>query len=334
MCDYMILLTDAYFALGRGRESEGLDILGRAMALGRECGIMTFPYSTPAVMGYLCTKSLEAGIEPEYARELIRKHNLQPDISGIAIEAWPYPIKIYTLGRLEIIKDGEPLLFAGKVQKNPLEMLMALIAFGGRDVPEERLTDALWPEADGDLAHKSFEMTLSRLRRLLGGDNLVKYSLGLLSIDPLYCWVDSLGLEHLFEKIREAPADQVTLLCEKAVGLYKGPFFPASGLQWVVSNRETLKNRLLRIILTTGRHYEQAGQWESAVEYYLKGLDMDSLAEEFYQRLMLCYQQLDRRAEAVKAYKRCLSLFLSELGIEPSDKTKNIYSSILQYKNK
>ena len=69
---------------------------------------------------------------------------------GLYLEEWPYPIKIYTLGRFEIIRDDEPLHFSGKEQKKPLELLKALIAFGGRDVPEERLTDALWPDADGD----------------------------------------------------------------------------------------------------------------------------------------------------------------------------------------
>lgn len=70
------------------------------------------------------------------------------------MESWPYPIKIHTLGKFEIIKDGRPLVFAGKVQKKPLEILKAVIAFGGRDVPVDTITDALWPDADGDLRKK------------------------------------------------------------------------------------------------------------------------------------------------------------------------------------
>ena len=91
-----------------------------------------------------------------------------------------------------------------------------------------------------------------------------------------------------------------------------------------------LKNRLLRVIAVAGRHLEQAGQWEEAAEHHAKGIETDGLAEELYGRLMLCYQRLGRRAEAVKAYKRCSSLLQYELGIEPSAETEAIYSLILQ----
>ena len=45
----------------------------------------------------------------------------------------------------------------------------SLIALGGREASEERLSNALWPDADGDLAHESFTITLHRLRRLMAG---------------------------------------------------------------------------------------------------------------------------------------------------------------------
>jgi DNA-binding SARP family transcriptional activator len=300
-------------------------------------------------MGFLCAKAFEEKIELEYVKGLIGKLGLTPPSSlnpssllpldkgrmgGVSyLENWPYPIKVYTLGRFDIIRDDEPQHFSGKEQKKPLEMLKVLIAFGGRDVPEERLTDALWPDADGDQAHKSFETTLSRLRRLLGGEDVIKYRARQLTINSLYCWVDSLALSHLFDQIREAPAEQVVPLCEKAVGLHKGPFLPSdTGLPWTLPGRETLKNGLLRIIIRAGRHYEQAGEWERAAEKYTKGIETDSLAEEVYRRLMVCHLNLGNNADAVKTYNRCCILLQAELGIEPSPETTAVYSSIIQSK--
>jgi two-component SAPR family response regulator len=143
--------------------------------------------------------------------------------------------------------------------------------------------------------------------------------------------VDSLVLENLFGKIGKSPADQVEKLCEKAVSLYEGPLLPSdSDLQWVTPRREMMKNSLLRIIGVAGGHCEQTGQWKKAVEYYLKGLDADNLAEEFYQRLMVCHQRLGNNANAVKTYNRCRALLQEHLGIEPSAKTQAIYSSIVK----
>jgi DNA-binding SARP family transcriptional activator len=334
--EWYSLLIYAYFLLREGNETAGVPSLRRGLALGRRHGYVHLEFYQPAVMGFLYAKALEEKIEREYVKGLIRKLGLTPPASvnsaasALYIEEWPYPIKIYTLGRFEIMRDDEPLHFSGKEQKKPLELLKAMIAFGGGDVPEARLTDALWPDADGDLAHKSFETTLGRLRRILGGEDFIKHRARQLTINRLYCWVDSLALEHLFDKIPESPADLAAALCEKAVGLHRGPFLPAdAGLPWAVSSRETLKNRLLHIIIKAGRHYEQAGEWEHAVGFYQKGLDTDNLAEEFYRRLMVCYQQLGNRADAVKMYKRCRSLLQAELGIEPSSETIALYSSII-----
>jgi two-component SAPR family response regulator len=111
----------------------------------------------------------------------------------------------------------------------------------------------------------------------------------------------------------------------------KGPFLPSDiRLPWTLPSRETLKNGLLRIIIKAGQHYEQAVEWENAVEFYLKGLDTDHLAEEFYRRLMVCYRNLGKNADAVKTYNRCRGLLKGALGIEPSPETTAVYSSIMQ----
>jgi DNA-binding SARP family transcriptional activator len=288
-------------------------------------------------MRYLFARALDEGIERDYVTGLIRKLGLTPPVSGESatsacyLEEWPYPVKIYTLGRFEIFRNDEPLHFSGKEQKKPLELLKALISFGGRDVPEERLTDSLWPDADGDQARKSFETTLGRLRRLLGGEDVITCRARQLTINPHHCRVDSLVLAALFDRIPQTPNEQVVPLCEKAVDLYKGAFLPCDiGMQWAVTCRETLKNRLLRAIGTAGRHYEQTGEWEKGADYFSKGVETDTLAEEFYRRLMSCQRSLGNHADAVKTYNRCRRLLHAELGISPSPETTAVYSSIIQ----
>lgn len=65
-----------------------------------------------------------------------------------------------------------------------------------------------------------------------------------------------------------------------------------------------------------------------AAEVFLRGLDMDNLTEEFYQRLMVCYQGLGQKADAVKVYHRCRSVLSAALGVEPSSRTEEIYASL------
>jgi DNA-binding SARP family transcriptional activator len=345
--EWYSLLIEAWFFFQEGKEKEGLQALRHGLSPGKRHGYVHLEFYQPSVMRFLYAKALEEGMERDYVKGLIRKTGLTPpnplaaparlpldtEYMGelIYLEEWPYPVKIYTLGRFEILRDDEPLHFSGKEQKKPLELLKALIAFGGVNVPEERLTDALWPNVDGDLAHKSFETTLGRLRRLLGGEAFVRYRARQLTINPLYCWVDSLALEQLFETLGESSGERAALLCEKAMGLHKGPFLPSdAGLSWALPCRETLKNRLLRVILKAGRRFEQAGGWERAAEYYVRGIETDGLAEEFYRRLMVCHLNLGNNAAAVKTYNRCRGLLRAELGIEPSAETTAVFSAIIQ----
>jgi ATP/maltotriose-dependent transcriptional regulator MalT/DNA-binding SARP family transcriptional activator len=328
-------LVESYFLFRRGEDGKGLPLLRRALELGRRNGYAHLEFHQPGLMGILCAKALEHKIEPEYVKELIRKLGLLPPAAPgdltLSTEDWPYPVKVYTLGRFEILTNNEALVFSGKVQKKPLEMLKAVIAFGGANVPAEQVTDTLWPDTEGDLARKSFEVTLSRLRQLLGPGNPIRYSGGQLSIDPLFCRVDSLVLEDVLERIFKSGQRKTATLCEAAIGLYKGHFLPSdAGVTFTAHRREVLKNGFLRAVITAGRSLEEAGQWERAVEYYMKGVETDQLAEVFYQRLMVCSPHLGNNAEAAKTYRRCRTVLGENLGIRPSGQTEALYASMVQ----
>lgn len=346
---YMSLLAKAQFLLEqrKGRrplldgatEEERLAPLRKALAIGRKHGYINTLWGWRAdVMADLCAAALEQGIEVEYVQHLVGTRNLLPPADAAGLEKWPFPLKIYALGRFEILRWGKPVVFSGRVQKKPLAMLKALLAFGGREVPEAQLSDAIWPDAEGDLAHISFKTTLSRLRRLLGIENAVTVIEGRVTLDPRYCWVDAWTFEqscgHLEQRWKRAlsRADMEKTLerARTAVDMYQGHFLAGAGEPVAsVSFRERLREMCQRLLLGVGAHMEQRGQWQEAGEYYQKGIDSDDLAEEPYQRLMTCYLHAGKRTEGVRIYKRCKDRLSAVLGIEPSAKTEAIYQRLL-----
>src|SRR5206468_1742383 len=115
-----------------------------------------------------------------------------------------WPVRIYTLGRFQVLKHSQPLSFARKVQRKPLALLKAVIALGERGAREEQLCEALWPEAEGDAAHFALTSAIHRLRRLLGHEAAVVRKDDEVSLDAHHCWVDVWALERLLGRAEAA----------------------------------------------------------------------------------------------------------------------------------
>lgn len=238
------------------------------------------------------------------------------------------------------MKDDGPVAFSGKVQQKPLAMLKALIALGGKEVSAQRLTDILWPDAEGDAAHKSFEMTLLRLRRLLVREDAVLLRGGTLSLNPGCCWVDSRAFESAASSAREAwsgPAEGRTggrkelaaRLSEQALAMYHGPFLPNdAAMDCTTALREKMRDAALRMTASLGSHWEAGRQWGKAEECYRRGIEIDPLFEDFYRRLMVCHENLGQKAEAARIHDRCREVLSSALGVAPSAQTEALYSRI------
>lgn len=329
---YQCRLVASDIAFARGEDESGLASLAEALAIGRDRGYFHYENWLSSFMIRLCVRALREGIEVPYVQELVRRRKLVPASPPLDVEAWPWPVRIYTLGRFEIFRDGKPLAFSRKVQKRPLSLLKAVIAFGGEAVREEQLADTVWPEAEGDMAYQSMSVALRRLRQLLGHEEAVQRREGLFSLDPRFCWVDAFAFERLLaesaslgEKGRPGEGARAA---GKALALCRGPFLPGdAALPWTVSMRERLRSRYLRTVGRLGAHFRRTGEWEKARECYQRGLDVDNLAEEFYQSLMGFYLAHGRKSEALAVYERLKKTF-SPLGVEPSPKTRELLESV------
>ncbi len=341
MIEFHAFFSEAEFALSEKGERNGLNPLRKALTLGREIGSFASMLDQPASTARLCVQALENGIEVDYVQSLIRNRRLVPTTPPLHLENWPWPVRIYTLGRFELLVNEEPIQTSRKTPSKVLSLLKVLVALGGRKVRETQLEDALWPDAEGDMAHQAFANALHRLRKLIGHNEAVQRLDGCLTLDPRYCWVDVWAFErHVAQaeghwvkykkhKKKEVLSEAI-LVAQKASSLYGGAFLPNEPWEpWAVNLREQLRNAFLGNVRKLGAHWEGVGQWDMAIECYYKGLEADTLAEELYQRIMICHDRLGRRAEALSAYEQCKQILSTILGIDPSAKTDAIRKSLL-----
>ncbi len=134
--DFLCLLSDSYFYLQKGKEESALKAIRSGLRIGKKNGFVNLFMWPGGVLEHILAEALDHDIEEEYAKQLIRINQMVPDSRHAVDDRWPWQLRIYTLGRFGLIKDGEAMRFTGKIQQKPLALLKALIAFGGREVSE------------------------------------------------------------------------------------------------------------------------------------------------------------------------------------------------------
>src|SRR3989337_2276555 len=260
-------LTEAYFHLQRNDDAAAIAPLRKGLKIGREVGLFGILPRLTDIVEKISAKALQKGIEIDHVRELIRRNRIAPDPGNPDLEQWPWPVKIHTLGRFGLLVDDRPVEFGRKVQQRPLSLLKALIAVGGRDVSEAGLAELVWPEADGDLAHHSFEVALSRLRKLLGKEEALVLKEGRLSLSNRQCWVDVWAFERSLGQAEKARKGG-----EEAVSCYR------KGLE-ADELAEELYRRLMVCHIRQGREAEALSVYRRCRKTLSSVLGVDPSAE-------------------------------------------------------
>ena len=187
-----------------------------------------------------------------------------------------------------------PLVSKGKAQKQPLELLKALVAHGGRNVDAAMLTALLWPDAEGDDAKTSFDSNLYRLRKLLDVDGALALAEGKLSLDAGVVWLDVWAFEQALDA---TPPD-----VDAALALLSRPFpRPRSaGAVGAAAARPAAGAARARRARTRPGAAKRERDFAAARALYERALELDNLAEAVYRRLMVCQRELGdpgRRAD-------------------------------------
>jgi LuxR family transcriptional regulator, maltose regulon positive regulatory protein len=306
----------AHAAFEKNNLDEGKRQLQYGLQTSREHDALHVLVLAPDILSALMARALEYAIEPSQAKAFIHYSRLTAP-SGMS-EAWPWPLKIYTLGKFEIFKDGEPLQYSRKAPHRLLAALKVIIAYGAQDVAENKLADALWPDESGETARDTLATTLHRLRKLLGDADSVLMSEGKISLNPERVWLDAKEFEIFTHSTEE--------ISDKGLRLYCGDFLPADiEAPWSVLMRERLRGKFIRTLKKQASDLIKENKHEQAIDYFQRGIDADSLAEEFYQGQMRAYVALGRHAEGLAVYRRLRQNLSIILGIQPSTESESIY---------
>ena len=236
--------------------------------------------------------------------------------------------RIRLLGELDLRHDGVPL--------PPLEsaraasLLAYLLLHREAPQPRQRLAFLLWPDSTERQARTNLRHVLHNLRRALpDSDRFLEVTTRTLrwrAGAPF--WLDVAAFEEALSRAeREAPDGGAAL--REAVELYAGDLLEGSYEEWLLEEREWLRQRYLQALERLVAVLEARGEYAQAIPYAGRLLRHDPLREETYRLLMRLHDVRGDRARALRVYHVCAATLERELGIEPSAPTREAYEALL-----
>lgn len=267
----------------------------------------------PQLAARLVARGLQLGVAGDFLRDVVHERRLVP--ADGTREDWPWRLQIEALGPLRVRRDGLSLGAAasGKAQRKPLELLRLLVAHGGGPLAVSHAIEELWPSLDMNAPRASFEMAVSRLRKLLDLPEALRVADDMVSLDPTIVWIDVAAFDTLSAREGAGP---------RALGLYRAPLFgaePLAGSMHTARARLSLKHAALA--RSEAERLLAEGAAAAALALLQRALAHDPLNEPLHRALMQAQLQLGERAEALRTYQRLEALLRAELGLAPAPQT-------------
>ncbi len=332
--EFSSLLAGAWMSFQKNSVKRAETYLSKALAIGRENRYSNGYFWHQEQVIRLFYLALERGIEEEYVRDVVRRREMIPSSPPVALENWPWKIKIYTLGRFSLLVNDKSARFSRKAKGKPLELLHALIALGGRNISQEKLAEYLWPDALGDAGISALSTTMQRLRKILSTHDAVIVQNGLVTINPKFCWVDTWAFERLVSQVsstENGTGEGKRQLLQKAIALYNGPFLLEIGsVYWALAMRERLQKDFSWLIIRMAEKYIQRQDYQNGCRYLEKAIGFDPANEEICRLLLQCYAEAGMADKVRQAYESFRSACSDKADIEPLGQIKDLYEGLYQ----
>lgn len=220
-------------------------------------------------------------------------------------------------GHPHILVDQETVFFSF-VKINALLYYLLVNKTATRD----ELSGLLWPDMKDQNAKKNLRNAIYQANKTLGVDLILSPNKSVLVLN------EALDIQTDVDQLME---DSMTHLA-----LYKDEFLKGFYMKdcedydfWMMKLRHTYEKQFIQASFQKIEQDIADGQTAEVEKNIQRLIYMDEFNEENYQLLMQFYQKNEQDHRVVETYYQLTNLLKSELGVQPSKKTKAIYQQSL-----
>ncbi len=245
-------------------------------------------------------------------------------------------ITLFGAVRIEHTENKHP----EKLTATTCSLLSFLVLYRQRYHPRDVLTNLMWGELPPQRARNCLNTALWRLRQQIEpfgtppGTYLLSNSAGELAFNcQSNYWLDIATFEEIVTRTLKTPLQELRAAdleeIEQAIHLYQGDLLESNYCEWVIQERERLRNLMLDARYYLLRYYQQMHRVSEALMHGSQIIASDPLREDAHRQVMRLYAESGQRSLAVRQYQICRQVLKSELNIEPMPETRNLLDAIL-----
>lgn len=253
-------------------------------------------------------------------------------------------IDVYFLGNYKILFNNENI--TTKFSKKSLGLLCYLIMNNDKFHYREKLACMFWENYKRESAYNNLRYALWQIRKVFKkytdekiiitkGKNVISISKNLINSD----------VKMYLDYIKRSNETSISLdkkknLLISASELYKGDFIENFYIydisdfnDWFFNEREYLQRMYFDVQLQLSDIYIKQKKIRAAITELNKLINIDSLNEEVYYRVIKYQYMSGNRVAAVNTYKKLKHTLRNELNISPSTEIQELYNKIVTENN-
>lgn len=224
--------------------------------------------------------------------------------------------------------------------KKPWLLLEYLVAFHDRELSQNELIEAVYPEGKSENPVNALKTLVHRIRAMLDELQFTDSKNMILQTRGTYIWNNMLSFDidtELFDQLYTAALeadtdadDQLSCLLA-ATTLYAGDLLPRSAMEsWVIRLSAYYHSRYLDAVTRVCVLLREHARFDEIVAVCRRAVAIDPYEESLYYHLLCGLVDLGHHQTALTVYKDTTDLFYREFGVTPSDKLTALYREIIK----
>ncbi len=211
-------------------------------------------------------------------------------------------------------------------------LLAYLLLHRGASQSRQLLAYQFWPDSSETQARTNLRKLLLQLRQALPDSDAY-----LSTDDSTIQWRGDLALSLDVDEFERAMTqagtpDRAEARCylERAIALYQGDLLPECYDDWIIPERDRLRQMLTGGLRQLAGQYEEQRAYTAAINAVQRLLRLDELDEDAYRALMRLHALNGNLAQAMRVYHNCVIILSRELNAEPSPATRELHARLLR----